>query len=201
MAITTYAELQAAIANWLVRGDLTSRIPEFIALAEAQMQRDIRHWRMETSTTVSADEQFEALPTDLLAPVRAYISTSRDPLHLISLDELHQRRAEAANGTGEPRYYTISAGQLEVFPTPSGTETVTLIYRQKIPALTDSNTSNWLLAFAPDVYLWGSLMQSAPLLQEDERLATWAGMYQAALAGITMSENDRWSAPMKMRLG
>jgi hypothetical protein len=31
MAITTYAELKTAAANWLSRSDLGSRIPEFVS--------------------------------------------------------------------------------------------------------------------------------------------------------------------------
>ena len=42
MAINTYATLQTAVANWLDRSDLTDRIPEFIALAEARMNRTLR---------------------------------------------------------------------------------------------------------------------------------------------------------------
>ena len=41
MAITTYSELQTAIANFLARDDLTSRIPEYIELAEARMSREL----------------------------------------------------------------------------------------------------------------------------------------------------------------
>ena len=47
MAITTYAELQSSIADFLDRDDLTSVIPTFISLAEADMNRQIRHWRQE----------------------------------------------------------------------------------------------------------------------------------------------------------
>ena len=43
MAITTYAELKTAIANWLNREDLTSVIPDFISLAEADFNRKLRH--------------------------------------------------------------------------------------------------------------------------------------------------------------
>ena len=39
MTITTYATLKTAIADFLNRDDLTSVIPTFIALAEADMQR------------------------------------------------------------------------------------------------------------------------------------------------------------------
>ena len=46
MSITTYTELKAAIADWLLRDDLTSVIPTFISLAESQFQREIRDYRM-----------------------------------------------------------------------------------------------------------------------------------------------------------
>ena len=42
MAISTFAELKTAAANWLDRSDLTDRIPEFIALAEARFNRILR---------------------------------------------------------------------------------------------------------------------------------------------------------------
>jgi hypothetical protein len=42
MAISTYTELQAAIPNWLGgRADLTLRIPEFITLCEAKLNRTL----------------------------------------------------------------------------------------------------------------------------------------------------------------
>jgi hypothetical protein len=56
MAISTYSELQSSMADFLNRSDLTSVIPTFIALGEARMNRDIRHWQMENraSTTIDA---------------------------------------------------------------------------------------------------------------------------------------------------
>jgi len=45
MAITTYAELQSAITDFLNRDDLTAVAPTFISMAEANLGRDIRHWR------------------------------------------------------------------------------------------------------------------------------------------------------------
>jgi len=51
MAISTFAELKTAAANWLDRSDLTDRIPEFIALAEARFNRILRIRAMETVST------------------------------------------------------------------------------------------------------------------------------------------------------
>ena len=48
MAISNYAELQTATANWLDRTDLTDRIPEFIDLAESTFNRTIRNRQMIT---------------------------------------------------------------------------------------------------------------------------------------------------------
>ena len=39
MAISSYAELQTAIANFLARTGLNSVIPDFIQLAEARINR------------------------------------------------------------------------------------------------------------------------------------------------------------------
>src|SRR5436190_24024474 len=62
MAITTYAELQAAAANWLVRADLTARIPEFIALAEARLNRVLRARLAETEVALTATPGVRTLP-------------------------------------------------------------------------------------------------------------------------------------------
>ena len=66
MAISTYAELQSAVGDFLNRQDLTTVIPTFIALAEADLNRSIRHRSMLTRSTATIDSQFTALPTDFL---------------------------------------------------------------------------------------------------------------------------------------
>ncbi len=46
MAITTYSELKTALGNWLNRDDLTAVIPDFISLAETDINRKLRHYKM-----------------------------------------------------------------------------------------------------------------------------------------------------------
>jgi hypothetical protein len=59
-----------------------------------------------------------------------------------------------------------------------------MVYRKNIPALTASNTTNWLLDLAPDLYLYGVLMESAPYIKEDDRLQIWGLGYSSALDGL-----------------
>jgi len=63
MALANYTELKATIADFLDRTDLTTVIPAFIELAEAQMNRDIRHWRMEERATSNINTEYSNLPT------------------------------------------------------------------------------------------------------------------------------------------
>lgn len=190
MAITTYAELQTAIADFLNRDDLTSAIPTFIDLAEAQMQREIRHYKMMQRSTAPIDTRYSALPSGWLETVRFHIVGDQSyRLELTSMDDMLQLRT-ADSATGRPTHYAHIGSSLEVYPTPDEAYTAELLYYEKIPALSDSNTSNWLLEQAPDAYLYGSLLQSAPYLRDDARAQVWTSFYAGAVASVN-NESDR----------
>lgn len=192
MALDTYSALQTAIAGFLNRDDLTATIPDFITLAEAQLNRDVRHWRMETRATTDLDGRYVALPSDWVETIRLTASANYRALTLYSADQLERLRPNAS--TGAPQAYTHTAGSLELFPTPDSAYEGELLYYAKIPALSDSNTTNWLLDDSPDAYLYGSLLQSAPYLQDDARMVTWATLYSAAVARLNdVSKAAKWS--------
>lgn len=183
MALSTYAELQTEIAAFLNRDDLTSQIPTFIRLAESQIARDVEHWRAEARTTASTAARYITLPTDFMRPIRLYMDGDNQALRLITATQMQDRRANAADAAGTPRFYSITAGEIELFPTPAS-GTLNIYYRSEIDALSDSNTSNWLLTYAPDVYLYGSLLHTAGYLQDDERAAIWSTLYTAAVNNL-----------------
>tara|TARA_R100001460_G_scaffold26246_2_gene53010 strand:- start:1117 stop:1737 length:621 start_codon:yes stop_codon:yes gene_type:complete len=191
MSITTFAELKTSIADFLNRDDLSTTSETFISLAEANFNRDIRHWRMEKRATANLDTQFTALPNDFLEPIRKSLNTAdHDVLEMVGTAEISTLRAEAGNTLGKPKFFTIVDGSIEVFPSPDATYTLEMLYYEKIDALNSGNTSNWLLTNHPDVYLYGSLINSAPYLGEDNRLAVWGSLYQNAVTNIN-NEGDR----------
>ena len=185
MAITTYAELKSSITDFLNRDDLDTVAPDFITLAEADLSRKVRHWRMEGRATAEIDTQYSAIPADFLEVITFHVTSGNlRPLELISQAEMLQRRYENLDTSGKPAYYALTAGEIEVYPTPDGTYTTELYYYKRILALSDSNTSNWLLEYFPDAYLYGSLVHSAPYLKDDARLQLWAALYEQAIASI-----------------
>ncbi len=190
MSLSNFTELKTEIGNFLNRDDLTNVIPTFVRLAEAKMNRDIRHWRMETRKTALLDNQFTALPIDFLSPVRMTLNTAETKvLELAGTNEISKLRAEAGNATGEPAYYAMIDGSIEVFPSPDADYTIEMLYYEAIEGLSNSITTNWILTYYPDVYLYASLLQSAPYLMEDNRIPVWGAYYTSALETLNQ-ENE-----------
>lgn len=170
MAITTYAELQTAIGDWLNRADLDQKIPDFIRLAESTLNDVLRQADMVTQTTgVSITAGRATLPADALEIVYAQVgSTEDEPLEQITPQQLTMLRRTRTRDAANPRFFAVIGRQIVVTPTPSS-GTLDIDYYQRIPALTDSNTTNWLLDDAPHVYLYTSLLHATPFLMDDAR--------------------------------
>jgi hypothetical protein len=188
VAISTYTELQSAVSNWLGgRTDLTSRIPEFITLCEAKLNRTLFVPQMETRSTTTCDTsddepEFISLPTDFQTMRRVRLSsvTGKPRLNFMSQTQLDDYRYSTDNVADQPVYFTIIGDEMELAPTPNENYTLEMVYRKNIPALA-SNSTNWLLTFAPDIYLYGMLLESAPYIKEDERIAVWATGFGTAI--------------------
>tara|TARA_R110002167_G_scaffold69250_1_gene195252 strand:- start:110 stop:739 length:630 start_codon:yes stop_codon:yes gene_type:complete len=193
MALSNYTELKASIADFLNRDDLTSVIPDFIALAESQINRDIRHWKMEarSSGQQSAADEYMQIPADWVETIRLHLTgNGTSVVNLISRDAMADKRAAMENASGTPRVYTHADSQFQLYPTPNATTDFELLYYQKLDALSSSNADNWLLLEAPDVYLYGALLHSAPYLAEDARVGVWAQMYSAAIQRLNQVSED-----------
>lgn len=190
MAISTRAELISAATEWLARDQdstLTARIPDFITLAEAKLNRTlfVRQMEQRATTTVdttSTDPEFITLPSDFQSMRRVRISsvTGQPRLEYMSGTQLDEFRYANDDGSDQPKYFTIIGSELELAPTPDSNYTIEMIYRKNIPALTSGNTTNWLLSLAPDLYLYGTLLEAAPYLKNDARIAVWGSGFSTA---------------------
>lgn len=207
--ISTYTNLQTAVTEWLARDQdatLIARIPTFIQFFEAQMNRALFVRQMEGRSTTTIDittsePEMISLPTDFQSMRRVRISsaTGKPGLSFLSGVQLEEYRTTWGNVAGCPRYFTIFGTEMELLPTPSSNMTIEMVYRQNIPALA-SNSTNWLLTLAPDLYLYGSLLHSAPYIKEDGRIQTWAAGYGSALNDLnTLGLVSTFNAgPMRM---
>ncbi len=196
MAISTYSELQTAAANWLDRSDLTDRIPEFIALAEARFNRILRIRDMETVSTAistSAGTREYSLPTGFVQMKEFHLTT--DPLTpLAYITPEMMTRIWAGSGQGKPEVFTIIADNVRLGPSPDAVYTTSMLYYKTFTALSDSATTNDMLTNNPDVYLYGTLLEAEPFIMNDQRVQLWATAFKQAIDDIQFQDNkDRHS--------
>jgi len=195
MAISTYAELQTAVANWLDRDDLTDRIPEFIALAEARMNRLLRIRLMEAKYTASTagGQRNYALPPLYIQMRNLQINTTPiRPCQYVT-PEIYDR-LYGSTLTGTPEIYTIVANEIQLGPIPSGVQTIEMLFYKKISSLSVTNTTEAMLTDNPDIYLYGALMEAEPFIMNDERVGLWAQGFQTAIDNLQQQDDkDRHS--------
>lgn len=189
MAISTYAELQTELGNWLNRSDLTSQLPEFVELAEARFDREINHHRMYKRSTAPLASQYIDLPDDWIHAVAISIDTTpRQEVQPITIDQYTEWRYKY-NTSAQPIFYAIIEDTLAFLPSPDDTYTVEMIYKARLPDLA-TNSTNWLLDNYPDLYLFASLAEAALYVMDSERHQIWDGRTRDLLQSLRR-EADR----------
>lgn len=199
--ITDYTSLTSAVTEYLARDQdatLIARIPTFIQLAEAKFNRDINHHLMEQRSLTTIDTlvtypELIALPANFNSMRRMRIVSypGRPRLEYRSSAGMDEYRALHGDKSGRPLFYSILGGQIELCPNPDANYTIEMVYRLDIPALSLTNPTNWLLTLAPDLYLYGTLLETSPYIKDDARIATWGTGVKAVMDSLNSAEETK----------
>ncbi|CAB4156077.1 hypothetical protein UFOVP1417_51 [uncultured Caudovirales phage] len=192
---TTFTTLQQDIRRYLERGfTLASdaivyeQIPRLINLAERRIARELKveglinvvtstmqvglavypkpdRWRTTVSFNYGIDNQYTQLFPRSYEYVRSYWP-NRDE-------------------TSPPLFYAdYDYNNWIVSPTPDQAYPFEVLVYQLLPLLDDSNQTNWLTEYAPQVLLYASLLEATPFLKNDERIAVWQSMYDRSAQAL-----------------
>lgn len=218
MSIATYDELQTAVARRLGRDDLTDVIPDFIAQAESDIQAKLARdpvLPMMASATGTISAETLAAPTDIVDVVYLEITDGSTvwevpyyaPENVSQLQPMSQAFVNQVDNlfgtTNSPiRAYTRIGSDFRFFPAPDTSYTYALRYWQKLPALSVSNTDNWLLTAHPNAYLYGSLAHASVDTWDDERISGFSDAFDNAMADVVTSYPTRTdSTPLMTEIG
>ena len=188
MSLTTYSGLTTYLESLLNRADLTSLVPDFLAMAEAHFNREIRSPLMEALSTSSATTGTVALPSDFLSVRKVTINLTEELVGM-TLPQIHMTYTNS--NSGSPKAYAIQGTNLLLAPAPSAATTINLDYYQKIPALTASNTSNWVLANHPDLYVWAVRYYAAEHMMDEALAARCIANVSGLIASVNSAANKR----------
>lgn len=191
-----YSDLQAAITAWTGDSFTTSQVKQFITLAEARFNRELRTMDMEVRATATLTGEYIALPTDLLR-LRAI---ELDGTQIAPATPQFLRSQSPYEPAGRPRYYTLTDGQIQFWPVPDQSYDVEVIYFQAIPALSDANTGNWLLTAHPDLYLAQCLAIAETFGWNDARAGSFAATAAEIIETINRQEINRRMGAMPMQM-
>lgn len=165
MPLSTYLGLRDAIESWSHRNDVSSRLDDFIDLAESEMRRWLRIRDMETRSTASTNGRFLSLPQKFVEMRRLRLNSGSQYYEILSKTP---ESLYITADSGMPKGYTINS-QIEFDRTPDSTYTVEMEYYAYPDALSSTNTSNAVLTRFPSIYLFGSLWALYQwALQEDK---------------------------------
>lgn len=191
MALSTYSEIKSTVADYLNRADLTAVLPSFVTLAESKFNRELRTRDMLTRVQTTSNDEYVSLPTDFLQHYSLELdaASAQPPMDYIGPQEAKVLKAQ--NRTASTTYYyTVIDGAFEIIPAPGSDLDLRMVYYAKIPALSDSNTANWLLTKSPDLYLYSALLEASPYLKDDDRVQLWAAARQQVMDAMNL-ESER----------
>jgi hypothetical protein len=193
--ITNYATLQTAIGDYLGRSDLSGFYPNFTQNAETLIYKNLRIRAMETALSVTISSGVAAIPTSpaLLELKYAYVDVS--PVQVLDRvpPDMIRARWPVRSGGSIPRDIAIEGANFIFGPNP-GNYTIKGIYYAQFSALSGSNTTNWFTTNAPDLLLYGSLLQAEPFIKNDPRLPVWEALFRASYDAVANEEKRQRSS-------
>lgn len=200
MSLSTYTALKTSVADWLNRTDLTTQIPDFVTLCEAKMKRRLRRTTTRASLTVAASAV--TAPSDMaeLRSIRLVsASPSQDnPIRVGTYEMYAERLARAGGTTGRPSDVCVFHGELLFAPAPDQSYTAEIVYFATLTPLSSTTASNVVLVEAPDAYLYGTLLEAAPYLVNDERIPTWKTKFDDAIDELNaVRSNEEHAASLR----
>lgn len=176
MAIGTYAELQAAVKDWIKRADLDSIIPDFIMLGEKRIFREVRSRSMETALSSTIASGVIGVPADYLELKSAYVDgTPAKVLQRATATEIYAQYP-LRSSTTKPRMIAREGSNFIFGPYPDSTYTIKgIYYAQPVSVATSANT---LFTENPDLYLFAALLETEPYIKNDARIPVWQAKYE-----------------------
>jgi hypothetical protein len=191
-AVMTFDSLTADIINYTERSDadFVATIPTIIALAESSIASELKTFLqlVVVETTLASNQTVLAKPTRWRKTVSMKINGQ--PMLLRGQDYIAMYQSESNNG--QPKFYGDYDYMNWTFaPKPDATYPVEITYYSLIQPLDSNNQQNLFTLTTPQLMLYGSMYHAMVYLKAQDKIATWKGYYDNAMAAIKKEDNSR----------
>ncbi len=188
MSLDTYAGIQARIVQLVDDSDFAlADAVDIITLAEARINKEIRHRHMEAALSGTIASGVMAIPADYVELKHAYVSQSPViPLQRKTATWIYSSYPVRSGGE-VPRFIARDGTNFIFAPYP-GDYAIVGTYYYRLPAL--SVTLHDLFLDHPDLYLFAALAEAEPVIGRDNRTALWEAKYERIKAGVMKEDRD-----------
>jgi len=201
--ITNLATLKTAIADYLARDDLTNFLENFIQNAENKLYRSV-HLNNEIdqfNASVSSSTGSATLPSGTKKIVHVYYDSSpKRHLEQISIDQLYKRYPDRTEDAGYPEVFAIegdSSPAIIFGPNTLSGDVKGRVYIKR-DSILDTDPS-WYVTNAPEVLLYGALLEAAPFIHDDPRIPVWRSMFDEAVQTLLKEDADFFESQGMLR--
>jgi len=176
--------------------EFSNEIDTFIDLTELKLSRELRipAFRQRQTSALTQDDPFLTMPSDMdsLENLQVIPSAATRALLLLRSDEFLMEYWPDRTATGTPIYYSyFDDNTIYVAPTPPSNMNVEISYRRRLPALSSSNTTNWLTDNASDALLYGSLVEACNFNRNYTLQERYLALYTNAVSSVNEEQVTR----------
>lgn len=198
--ITDYASLKTEIANFAARNDLTADIPLMISLAETRIYREMRVTEMETALSSTIASGVIAVPTGFLEAKKFYVDGSpTQELERMSLDQLYMKYP-LRSACGQPKFFAEEGGNFIFGPYPDSDYTIKGVYYKQLDALSDANSTNWLITKFKDGILYAALTELWLFVRNDKEASKYDALFGRAKDQYALADRRRHHSGSTLRV-
>lgn len=200
MPISTYDQLKDAISAWMHRGDLEAKAGDFVALADARINRELvtREHEIEVELAMTPGSRYVEIPPGMNYPTGLWLKAwlPRQKLQQMIPSELPVK----TNVTGYPEYWAIDGTNIAFDKLASAAHAFDFRYVAD-KMLSDTSQTNYTLTNYPDLYLWASLVEACTYVRDDEAAAIYDARFTRTLEEAKSNENSaREKAPLSTEI-
>jgi hypothetical protein len=194
----TYASLLTDVQTYAERSDdpFITQIPRFVMMAENRLASEVRGLGLQKYVTGVLNGNSMAKPERWRETISFNVTVASQRVFLQERTYDYCRAfCPDPSVTGTPRYYAdYQYEHFLVVPTPTSNYAFELAYYERPEPLSDTNQSNWITQYAPQLLLYATLLEAQPFLKRPERIAEFQALYDRALQGIAQESTRRISA-------
>ena len=197
--MNTYALLKADVISWLNRegfADMEAMVDSLMGIAQRRIYREADLRCMEEGVTTTTATL--SLPADYQRTKHLYIAYGGEVTGAPMQKVMALRKG---NNPGCPQVYARQGDNIVFGPVPDQEYDYTLLYYKNLPVLSDSNTTNWFTENAPELILFGTLVEACLYLKDDNRAKLWQSRYEDTKNELEMSDlsSDKEYGGMQVR--